>query len=592
MFVLGVGWARTGTINEAERTAAARAATAAYDAAVRAGLPGFRQPYSVLNPILNRQREDAMSALRALRGWLTNYGVNVGALETQAGGPIPAAAPAPAPAPVPAPGARERKEDAESFAMTQAASLAFFLVMQWRKKGSPAMPVGSPMRAEMEKVKEKLAPAVANARRTNPYLAARAGVEVIDAIFSGGRALQSLDQKIAKLREKLESLRVDVVMLETHERSDTPRTPGWVRSNAPDAVGIPRGMNRDARGWSSLQRAVARADEWNRRDRDKILDWADGFRPICPEHEYQLIPGGGRDSFAVYAYFREPGITVAEHILAGRDAEARIYIAILRERLADRDITYAATQRGQKMLQLADEWARTGQVDRARLQTYLDEYLQSPDSARYNIGHLNASNYGGYYVSGVSVVNIRHLIQCDGLGNDMYRRAAEEACSRGSRLGGSGTRSPFSESFWKKQIAEQRATCATGRASVYPGPVGELERDITSGSISVPQYNKLADRILAKPAADSWECATVPLNAEWCGLPPEERVLVRLATQRDPAGRAAAAPPAAEVRPNSRSRGSRGRTSRGNSRSYGSRGRGSSRRTSVRRSSRRYTPSY
>jgi len=262
----------------------------------------------------------------------------------------------------------------------------------------------------------------------------------------------------------------------------------------------------------------------------------------------------------------------------------------LRDRVNDRDIEGSAKTRAQKMLGLANEWALTGRFDRERMQEYLNEYLQSPDNARYNIGHLNANEYGAYYTSGVSIVKIRHLIKCDGLGNEMYRRAAEEACRRGSRLGGSGSRSPFSESFWKKQIAEQRATCATGRASVYDYPVAELKSDIMWGAISVPQYNKLADRILAKPAADSWECNTVPLNAEWCGLPPEERVLVRLATQRDPAGRAAAAP---AVRPNSRSRGSRGRTSRGKgSRSYGSRGRGSSRRTSARRSSRRYTPNY
>jgi hypothetical protein len=556
VFVLALGFVRTGQLDRAVMERARDVATSAYSAASMQA--GFTTPPSVLGSILGgASPQNMLPSVSRLRDWLVARSVNVAALEAQAGGPIPAvpapapAAPAPAPAPAPPPAPAVADMDVQALEMTDAAACIYLLASLKNRMG-----IYNP--AEMQAALKVALPAAENVggraapNRTKPFVAARAAIEVAKKIGEGREATR----EIAKLREKLVGLGIDASALDTHERRSTPRTPGWAKSTDPRSVGAPRGMNRNARGWEELRRAAAQASTMDARDRDKILDWADGFRPVCPEIKYDLRDGGP-NSYAVRVYFRDPAFVVVNGILEGREAEARAAMPFLRDNAEDGDIDSAVRDRARRVLPIAEPWERTGQADRAAMETIRNEYLADPEKTWYFIGDLKADRgYHGrsYFTSGWSVVKIRRLVKCDGLGNKMYQLAADEACRRGTVLGGSSTRSPFSESFWKKQIAEDRATCEVGGgAGIYDPPVTELARDLIKGKISVPEYNKLVDRILKKPA-NRWECSGIPLNGSWCGLPDNERVLVRVASRRGA--------PAPAVRPNSRGRASRGRTSR------------------------------
>ena len=129
------------------------------------------------------------------------------------------------------------------------------------------------------------------------------------------------------------------------------------------------------------------------------------------------------------------------------------------------------------------------------------------------------------FVSESADVPIPTLAACPGLGNGMYLAAANEACSRRSRLAGSGTRSVFSEHFWKKQIEKKRAYCSGDEASLYYSPSERLRNALLDGKITVPQYNAMRGRLPKYPDGGYWDCANVVLNDKWCKTPKKDRTL-------------------------------------------------------------------
>ena len=157
----------------------------------------------------------------------------------------------------------------------------------------------------------------------------------------------------------------------------------------------------------------------------------------------------------------------------------------------------------------------------------------------HNAGELRvvrAPDYPSYFVSEYSNVPLHILAECDGMGNEMYRLAAEEACRRGGVLTGSHYRSPFSENFWKKQIREGRAECDTsdhdGLAEIYEHPVADLYEGLIDGSLPVPLYNKLRSRIRPRPASGHYDCYRVPLKRAWCALPDAKRIVRNTSRRR------------------------------------------------------------
>jgi hypothetical protein len=128
------------------------------------------------------------------------------------------------------------------------------------------------------------------------------------------------------------------------------------------------------------------------------------------------------------------------------------------------------------------------------------------------------------FVSESADVPIPTLAACPGLGNGMYLAAANEACSRRSRLAGSGTRSVFSEHFWKKQIEKKRAYCSGNEASIYYSPSEKLRNALLDGEITVPQYNAMRGRLPRYPG-NGWDCENVVLNDKWCKTPKKDRTL-------------------------------------------------------------------
>jgi hypothetical protein len=157
----------------------------------------------------------------------------------------------------------------------------------------------------------------------------------------------------------------------------------------------------------------------------------------------------------------------------------------------------------------------------------------------HNAGELRvvrAPDYPSYFVSEYSNVPLHILAECDGMGNEMYRLAAEEACRRGGVLTGSHYRSPFSENFWKKQIREGRAECDTsdhdGTAEIYEHPVADLYEGLIDGSLPVPLYNKLRSRIRPRPASGHYDCYRVPLKRAWCALPDAKRIVRNTSRRR------------------------------------------------------------
>jgi hypothetical protein len=138
-------------------------------------------------------------------------------------------------------------------------------------------------------------------------------------------------------------------------------------------------------------------------------------------------------------------------------------------------------------------------------------------------------------VSEYSNVPLHILAECDGMGNEMYRLAADEACRRGGQLTGSNYRSPFSEHFWKKQIARGRAGCDMsegGEAQVYEHPLADLYEGLIEGTLSVPLYNKIRSRLESPPPGGSYRCRRVPMLQSWCDLPDKDRLVRNRRTSR------------------------------------------------------------
>lgn len=161
----------------------------------------------------------------------------------------------------------------------------------------------------------------------------------------------------------------------------------------------------------------------------------------------------------------------------------------------------------------------------------IQPYVKDAAGDMRPVGALYAIRSGGdrtRWISGSADVPIETLAACPGLGNSMYREAANEACKRRGRLTGSDMRSVFSEHFWKKQIEKGRAECSGSVASHYRTPLKNALAALRFGKITVPQYNALRARM---PKVDPyggvgfWDCTEVPLKREWCKTPKKKRTL-------------------------------------------------------------------
>jgi hypothetical protein len=134
-----------------------------------------------------------------------------------------------------------------------------------------------------------------------------------------------------------------------------------------------------------------------------------------------------------------------------------------------------------------------------------------------DIGHLSAykttlGNREVYTVSGAAINSYKDLASCPGLGTKMYEAAAREACKKGFVLAGSSLRSAFSQGFWGRQIDKGRATCYGARAGVYNPPMDSLRNRLTSGQVTVPQYNQLVANLPDDPGTGDWPCTYIPLD--------------------------------------------------------------------------------
>jgi hypothetical protein len=134
-----------------------------------------------------------------------------------------------------------------------------------------------------------------------------------------------------------------------------------------------------------------------------------------------------------------------------------------------------------------------------------------------DIGHLSAykttlGNRGVYTVGGAAINSYKDLASCPGLGTKMYEAAAREACKKGFVLAGSSLRSAFSQGFWGRQIDKGRATCYGARAGVYNPPMDSLRNRLTSGQVTVPQYNQLVANLPDDPGTGDWPCTYIPLD--------------------------------------------------------------------------------
>lgn len=260
-----------------------------------------------------------------------------------------------------------------------------------------------------------------------------------------------------------------------NQRTRPSETRGWVKSAKPSE---PKGiLRRDDDVRYGLAWTVDDAGFFERRDAFAIEEWALGYRPRCFGFEYDI--DGSQEGFDVLLYVNT---STGSQIRAGG---------------------MVVTDKGFKR-----------------------------------------------YVAGLADVPIRWLSECPGIGNGLYLMAANEACRRGGVLSASAWRSGFAEHFWKKQIRLGRAVCSPALfydcdkpteqeclnepdmgAEVFKRPIRELRVALEDGTITVPQYNVLRER-LPMWYGGAWECANVVLKRGWCISPEDERTLRGLSPKR------------------------------------------------------------
>lgn len=95
----------------------------------------------------------------------------------------------------------------------------------------------------------------------------------------------------------------------------------------------------------------------------------------------------------------------------------------------------------------------------------------------------------------VGEIEVAEEARRSGVGTALYEAAVKVACKAGLDVSSDSFRSPYAESFWRKQVAKGRATCVPGHGNVYDAPA----RGKSTAGLPVPERDSAGD-----PA---WPCA-------------------------------------------------------------------------------------
>lgn len=140
---------------------------------------------------------------------------------------------------------------------------------------------------------------------------------------------------------------------------------------------------------------------------------------------------------------------------------------------------------------------------------YAIEYkIRQPGTGMVAVAELWASPPSGGEKPQLTIgyIEVKEEVRKGGVGTALYEAMLAEACGMDADLLSDDKRSPFAESFWRKQETKKRAVCIPGEGgSEYKVPMRDLQRKLAAGKITQAAFDEQTKDL---PVAENgrWPC--------------------------------------------------------------------------------------
>lgn len=134
--------------------------------------------------------------------------------------------------------------------------------------------------------------------------------------------------------------------------------------------------------------------------------------------------------------------------------------------------------------------------------------IEKPGAGEVAIAELWASPPGGPEKPTLTIgyIEVKEGARKGGVGTALYEAMLAEACSMGADFLSDTQRSPFAESFWRKQETKKRAVCIPGQGGgEYTAPMQALKRELKAGRLTQAAFDEMT-KDLPVAVNGEWPC--------------------------------------------------------------------------------------